>query len=236
ISGSIASSQVSGSYTSITGVGALNAGSITSGFGDINIGTGNYFTGYAYLFVGNYNTPSGQTATIFDQSFVGPSVSGTGFQVRTWDIASMKVCAWFRSGQVLGAPTGADKGRGTLNVSGDIYKNNSAYTNPDYVFELAHDKSARKIPYGYRIRNLEEIEAYTRAWYHLPGTHYDHPMGMFDRGDWLLEKVEETFLHLIAHHYQLSDFERRFKNHDSRIARLEDENKELRELVTNLRN
>ena len=61
-------------------------------------------------------------------------------------------------------------------------------------------------------------------------------MGMFDRGDWLLEKVEETFLHLIAHHYQLSDFERRFKNHDSRIARLEDENKELRELVTNLRN
>jgi hypothetical protein len=35
---------VSGSYTGITGTGALNAGSVTSGFGNINIGTST-FTG-----------------------------------------------------------------------------------------------------------------------------------------------------------------------------------------------
>ena len=43
-SGTVPSARVSGSYTAITGTGALNAGSITSGFGDINIGTST-FTG-----------------------------------------------------------------------------------------------------------------------------------------------------------------------------------------------
>jgi hypothetical protein len=43
-SGTVANARISGSYTNITGTGALNAGSITSGFGDINIGTST-FTG-----------------------------------------------------------------------------------------------------------------------------------------------------------------------------------------------
>lgn len=38
-SGTVASARISGSYTGITGTGALNAGSITSGFGAINNGT-----------------------------------------------------------------------------------------------------------------------------------------------------------------------------------------------------
>ncbi|MFN3188070.1 MAG: beta strand repeat-containing protein, partial [Candidatus Paceibacteria bacterium] len=42
--GTFVSARLSGSYTGITGTGALNAGSITSGFGNINIGT-NTFTG-----------------------------------------------------------------------------------------------------------------------------------------------------------------------------------------------
>jgi hypothetical protein len=42
--GSIASARLSGSYTEITGTGILAAGSITSTFGNINIGT-NIFTG-----------------------------------------------------------------------------------------------------------------------------------------------------------------------------------------------
>jgi hypothetical protein len=43
-SGTVPSARIDGSYTSITGVGALDAGQITSGFGDIDIGT-NTFTG-----------------------------------------------------------------------------------------------------------------------------------------------------------------------------------------------
>lgn len=44
LTGTIASARISGSYTGITGTGALNAGSITSGFGNINIGSST-FTG-----------------------------------------------------------------------------------------------------------------------------------------------------------------------------------------------
>jgi hypothetical protein len=43
-SGTVPSARISGSYTGITGTGALNAGSISSGFGNINIGTST-FTG-----------------------------------------------------------------------------------------------------------------------------------------------------------------------------------------------
>jgi hypothetical protein len=42
--GTVANARLSGSYTGVTGTGALNAGSITSGFGNVNIGTST-FTG-----------------------------------------------------------------------------------------------------------------------------------------------------------------------------------------------
>jgi hypothetical protein len=44
LSGTVPSARISGSYTGITGTGALSAGSITTGFGNINIGA-NTFTG-----------------------------------------------------------------------------------------------------------------------------------------------------------------------------------------------
>ena len=43
-SGTVANARISGTYSNVTGTGALNAGSITSGFGNINIGTST-FTG-----------------------------------------------------------------------------------------------------------------------------------------------------------------------------------------------
>src|SRR5690606_28048728 len=39
------------------------------------------------------------------------------------------------SGLQIGSPTGGDKGAGTINVATNIYKNNTAYTNPDYALE-----------------------------------------------------------------------------------------------------
>ena len=44
LTGTIASARISGSYTGITGTGALNAGSITSGFGSIDTGSSNITT------------------------------------------------------------------------------------------------------------------------------------------------------------------------------------------------
>jgi hypothetical protein len=68
LTGTIASARLSGSYTGITGTGALTAGSIASGFGNIDIGsntfTGNgaaitaiptaYATGYSLGGIGTY--------------------------------------------------------------------------------------------------------------------------------------------------------------------------------------
>ena len=45
LTGTVASARISGSYTSITGTGALDAGSITSGFGNIDNGTSTLTTG-----------------------------------------------------------------------------------------------------------------------------------------------------------------------------------------------
>src|SRR3990167_1198284 len=39
------------------------------------------------------------------------------------------------AGLQMGAPTGGDKGSGTINVATNIYLNNSAYGNPDYALE-----------------------------------------------------------------------------------------------------
>ena len=218
ISGSIASSQVSGSYTSITGVGALNAGSITSGFGDIDNGNTSSIKTWVYLFTGNYNTPSGQTATIFDQSFVGPTVSGGGFQVRTWDIASMKICAWFRSGQVLGAPTGADKGRGTLNVALNIYKNGGSPLF-DYVFDYAFTGACTMLGYTGLMSLADELR-HARDFRCLHLIPAGEGVGLFDQTQGMGAQLEEAYLHLF--------------DHEDRIAVLERENKELKEQIQQL--
>lgn len=102
--------------------------------------------------------------------------------------------------QVGAAPTGGDKGVGTINVSVNIFLNGTAYTNPDYVLEqwvtggikkFAANKGAK----GYKRRSLEEMEAYVREHLRLPGID-DNPMGVVERFDTLLEKVEEIYTHL----------------------------------------
>ena len=90
LTGTIASGRISGSYTGITGTGALNAGSITSGFGNINIGTST-FTGNGsgltnisdsalsanvVKSVSVVNTTNGETGTFEDVSVSASIASG----------------------------------------------------------------------------------------------------------------------------------------------------------------
>lgn len=112
-----------------------------------------------------------------------------------------RVTVYADGGTTFGFPTGASKGNGTINVSGDVYKNNSAYTNPDYALEAwrdgrithhAHNPGAK----NYRRLTLEEVEDHIRESLRLPGF-TDKPAGMFARGDLLLEKIEELYTHLI---------------------------------------
>ncbi len=108
----------------------------------------------------------------------------------------------------LGSPTGGDKGAGTINAAGDIYKNNSAYTNPDYVFE--HEYTGKIVRFkkregaaGYKGRlSVPELRDYTRKNLRLPGIP-DGPVGMFRRGDIALEKIEELSLYIMDLHEEI---------------------------------
>lgn len=99
------------------------------------------------------------------------------------------------------APTGGNKGAGTINISGDIYKNNTAYTNPDYVIELWQTGKIEKFKdnpgaKGYKLLTLAQTEKVMRQTLRLPGMPSE-PMGSFARDDFLLEKLEEAFIHII---------------------------------------
>lgn len=109
-------------------------------------------------------------------------------------------------GLQMGSPTGGDKGSGTINVAADIYKNNSAYTNPDYALEhyftgdIVKFKDNPGAATYTGLLTLDEHESYTRKHFRLPGLDGE-PAGMFKRGDVLLEKLEEAYLYI----YQLSE-------------------------------
>ena len=105
------------------------------------------------------------------------------------------------TGFQVGSPTGGDKGDGTANFAGDIFKNNSAYTNPDYVLEMWHTGKIEKFKDNegakdYKLPSIEEIEKTMRETYRLPRMS-DAAMGSFARQDWMLEKMEEAFICII---------------------------------------
>jgi len=102
------------------------------------------------------------------------------------------------------APTGGNKGVGTINVAADIYKNNNAYTNPDYVLEYwatgkvekFADKDGAKEYTG--LLPLAEVEEFARKHWHLPRFGQDSGHGIFSGSDSLLASVEELYLYLFA--------------------------------------
>lgn len=110
------------------------------------------------------------------------------------------------NGVQIGAPTGSYKGTGTLNLQADIYKNNTAYTNPDYVFEHFYTGKIEKFKNNdgakdYQgLPDLSDFKKYTEQNLRLPGIS-DDPMGAFDRSEKCLQLLEQAFLYI----YQLED-------------------------------
>lgn len=107
----------------------------------------------------------------------------------------------FRNGLLVGSATGGDKGTGTANFAADIYKNNTAYTNPDYVIEKWATGKIEKFKdnegaSGYELPTIEDVEKIMRETFKLPRM-TNEPMGSFARQDWLLEKMEEAFIFII---------------------------------------
>jgi hypothetical protein len=129
--------------------------------------------------------------------------------------------ATFSAGIVAGSATGGALGAGKINVASGIYLNNTAFTNPDYVFEKhftgAIEKFAKPQPggsaWGNRRRKsypglmpLHDLQKHVEANLRLPGID-DDPADIFERADIALEKLEEQTLYI-------------FELHD-RVARLE---------------
>lgn len=124
-------------------------------------------------------------------------------------------------GLTVGSPTGGDKGTGTINVATDIYKNNTAYANPDYVAEkyytgrivqFAGNSGAKDYP---GILSLDSVETYMKKNYQLPrvATFQGRRRitGVFSRQDILLEKLEEAYIYIFQLNERLKALEAKQK-------------------------
>lgn len=117
-------------------------------------------------------------------------------------------------GAILGSDAlmPAPMGAGTLNVYGTIYKNGTAYANPDYVFEhffTSRIEKFRANPGAEKYDGLwplEKLEAYVAEKWRLPGI-TDDPTGIFEMADIALEKIEQLFLYSFAAHKRIKVLE-----------------------------
>lgn len=144
----------------------------------------------------------GSSGSASDPSFsLGLLFNTHYFTVGSWDGTTSRSIwtidtAWTTTinySLVLGAATGGAKGVGTLNVAGDIYKNNTAYNNPDYVFESYY---LRKKIEGYSMTPLDELNSVLLTSLHLPGISRE-TSGIFERADIVLEKLEQAYLYIV---------------------------------------
>jgi hypothetical protein len=218
-------------FTDIHGGAPVNSDSVLFGSSFVTVGnvtvstginlSGFRFSGNAFQATGFSINNSGAATTA--QIYGGTTNSSTAILSSTSGSASTDAialratstvvqnlagsgtnCATFTGGAglQLGAPTGADKGLGTLNVASNIYLNNTSYTNPDFVLEHAYtgkiEKYAKNIGASeYKgLMPLSELREFTKTNFRLPGTN-DEPAGVVERFDFLLAKVEELVLYVL---------------------------------------
>ena len=117
-----------------------------------------------------------------------------------------------RQGLTVGNNSVADKGFGTINTSGGVYLNGTAFTNPDYVFEKAYQGKVTKFANNegastYIQRSLDEMEMYTRINLALPSFGQSAQLDYLRGSEQLLARLEDAYLYI----FQL----------DKRLKRLE---------------
>lgn len=161
------------------------------------------------------NASSTVTFGSFTNTAVFISTNGTA------GASQVQVAAFAAGMQLYGpgnaAPTGGDKGQGSLNVAADIYKNDTAYTNPKWAlkhhFTGAYDEEG---PYAPPVKypgllSIEDAEKFTSEHYDLPTMLLTEGGGLFDRGDLVLASLEEAYIYI----FQLN---RRVKELEQRVA------------------
>jgi hypothetical protein len=125
------------------------------------------------------------------------------YAFRVFDTSDVeKVVIKSNGAMALGTPTGGVLAAGTINLAADIYKNNTAYTNPDFVFEHFYRGEIVKFADRERAKDygglmpLKDLRRFTQSNLRLPRIE-DGPAGMFARGDIALEKIEEAHLYIL---------------------------------------
>lgn len=119
---------------------------------------------------GTFSIPSGSAYVSLNSQTFGSGVNKVPlvfFTGTEGNSAAVVKGVEFANGVILNTaagarPTGSFKGYGTLNVATDIYKNNSAYGNPDFVFEHCYRKGGvikRVCRHVETTSNAEHVEA-----------------------------------------------------------------------------
>jgi len=167
----------------------------------------------------NRDAGAGDGGLTFTKDVLG-SITGQVEYLRIGEVLSSVITTRFRNATVrfddngiqVGSPTGGDKGAGTINVSGDVFKNGTAYNNPDYVFEhyftgkiVEHAEKEGAAAYTGRMP-LKDLRKYAATNYRFPQIG-GGPMGMFSRADCLLEIVEEQATYIFELEERLAKLE-----------------------------
>jgi hypothetical protein len=175
-------------------------------------GSGVYFSSRGWA-TGGYTLTRAYVGMIATQAYTA-SAQGTRIDIAATPDGSTTraVVGKWQLGLQVGAPTGGDKGVGTINVATDAYKNNSAYVNPDYVLEHYYhgiiDKFAdNEGASDYAgLLSIQDTADYMEANLHLPWIGRESS-GIFDRGDMALVGQETLMLHIIELEARIRDLE-----------------------------
>lgn len=129
-SGTVASARVSGSYTGITGTGALAAGSIASTFGNINVGSSTVTGGAAsFTSMASSGQVTGTTAvfssTVTGTVFTAAAATNTIIASPTTNMLFRPSGAGSSTGQITLAPGGDVTVSGDVDVTGSVDASNS---------------------------------------------------------------------------------------------------------------
>jgi len=144
------------------------------------------------------------------RSTAGSTTNGIEFSATTFTGRSVNLPHLYIDGAtgaiVLNDAAGGPKGTGTINAAGDIYKNNTAYDNPDYVLEYAvqghivqHAAKDGAGAYG-GLWPLAATMSFAREHYALPrvweARQRHGTLGAFSGGDAVLASLEEAYLYI----------------------------------------
>jgi hypothetical protein len=202
------------------GVLAYDSGTGLNGVQWGTIGNGNGARSYVDFYNSSYLSNK--------HRFIVASGAGNGVIISTGDLTNPYyqtpgALLDIRGGVVIGEPTGGDQGYGSINVSSGIFKNGTAFTNPDYALEhwaTGQIKQFKLNPgaAGYRGRlDLDGLEKFMRKHHELPRV--GQAREAFDRMDVLLEKVEEAYTYIIDLNKRIRVLEKKLKKAEGKNGR-----------------